>query len=179
MTFTQLTFTENPGDVKECLDAAGPKFHRVDHRTSIAIGTLADANKMREWSIHTDATHRLIAQTCGLCDADELLGMELNETATPWVVRRSITALRSFLGPGEDHRQETHAHRSNRHVAFALSTIRRCNPVRSDCMYRGCIPYRHNCRNNTCTPPRFCTSPGYRMDRHPGRCSHTPLPQLV
>jgi len=79
MAFAQLTYRESLRDIETCLAVQPSKLYHMGFREPVRRSTLADANERRDWRIHADWAHRLIAQARKLY-ADEDLGLELSNT---------------------------------------------------------------------------------------------------
>ena len=80
LAFAQLTGRESLRDIEACLAARSAKLYHSGFRAPVRRSTLADANERRDWRIYADFCQRLIVQARTLY-ANELLAMELNETA--------------------------------------------------------------------------------------------------
>ena len=79
MAFAQLTYRESLRDIEVCLTAQAAKLYHMGFRQPVRRSTLADANETRDWRIHAEFAHRLIAQARRLY-AGESLGLDLNDT---------------------------------------------------------------------------------------------------
>ena len=79
MAFAQLTYRESLRDIETCLSVRTSKLYHMGFRESVRRSTLADANETRDWRIHAELAHRLIAQARRLY-AGEALGLELTNT---------------------------------------------------------------------------------------------------
>jgi hypothetical protein len=80
MAFAQLTYRESLRDIETCLSVQASKLYHMGFREPVRRSTLADANEARDWRIHAELAHRLIAQARKLY-AGEDLGLELSNTA--------------------------------------------------------------------------------------------------
>ena len=80
MAFAQLTYRESLRDIEVCLAAQSTKLYHMGFRQEIKRSTLADANESRNWRIHAEFAHHLIAQARQLY-IGESLGFELENTA--------------------------------------------------------------------------------------------------
>ncbi len=80
MAFAQLTYRESLRDIEACLSAQSAKLYHMGFRQEIKRSTLADANETRDWRIHAEFAHRLIAQARKLY-VGEALDFELENTA--------------------------------------------------------------------------------------------------
>ncbi len=79
MAFAQLTYRESLRDIEACLRAQRAKLYHMGIRGRVSRATLADANEKRDWRIHADFAHALIAIARRLY-AEEAFGLDLNET---------------------------------------------------------------------------------------------------
>ena len=79
MAFAQLTYRESLRDIEVCLTAQAAKLYHMGFRQPVRRSTLADANETRDWRIHAEFAHRLIAQARRLY-AGESLGVDLKDT---------------------------------------------------------------------------------------------------
>ena len=79
IAFAQITGRESLRDLDACLTARPSKLYHSGFRAPVRRSTLADSNERRDWRIHADLSHRLIAQARHLY-ADEPLPVELDET---------------------------------------------------------------------------------------------------
>jgi len=79
LAFAQLTYRESLRDIEACLNAMAPKLYHMGFRGAIRRSTLADANERRDWRIHADFAHHLIATARPLY-AKEDLGVDLAQT---------------------------------------------------------------------------------------------------
>jgi hypothetical protein len=80
MAFAQLTYRESLRDIEVCLSAQSAKLYHMGFRQEIKRSTLADANETRDWRIHAEFAHRLIAQARKLY-VGEALDVELENSA--------------------------------------------------------------------------------------------------
>ena len=53
MALAPLTYRESLRGIEACLRAAQPKLHRFGIRSKVSRNTLANANHVRKWRIHT------------------------------------------------------------------------------------------------------------------------------
>jgi len=79
MAFAQLTYRESLRDIEVCLSAQAAKLYHMGFRHEIKRSTLADANELRDWRIHAEFAHGLIAQARKLY-AEDGFGIELENT---------------------------------------------------------------------------------------------------
>jgi len=79
MAFAQLTYRESLRDIEICLSAQAAKLYHMGFRHEIKRSTLADANESRDWRIHAEFAHCLIAQARKLYIGDSF-GIELENT---------------------------------------------------------------------------------------------------
>src|SRR5277367_729412 len=79
MAFAQLTYRESLRDIEVCLTAQAAKLYHMGFRQPVRRSTLADANETRDWRIHAEFAHRLIAQARRLY-AGESLALDLKDT---------------------------------------------------------------------------------------------------
>jgi len=79
MTFAQLTYQDSLADIELCLRSRPDQLYRMGFRSWVAHGTLADANRERDWRIYADLAQVLIARARRLY-AQEPLGVELDQT---------------------------------------------------------------------------------------------------
>ncbi len=79
MAFAQLTYRESLRDIETCFSVQASKLYHMGFREPVRRSTLADANETRDWRIHAEMAHRLIAQARRLY-ANEDLGLELTNT---------------------------------------------------------------------------------------------------
>ena len=79
MAFAQLTFRESLTDIEICLRSPSDALYHLGFRSSVAPGTLADANSTRDWRIYADLAQGLIRRARKLY-AQESLGLELDDT---------------------------------------------------------------------------------------------------
>jgi Domain of unknown function (DUF4372)/Transposase DDE domain len=79
MAFAQLTYRESLRDIETCLSAQSAKLYAMGFRSVVRRSTLADANEARDWRIHAELAHRLIAQARQLYANDDL-GLDLKNT---------------------------------------------------------------------------------------------------
>lgn len=79
MAFAQLTYRRSLRDIETCLRTLGGKLYHLGLRGRVSRSTLADANETRDWRIHADLAHALIAEARALY-AGEPFGLELEET---------------------------------------------------------------------------------------------------
>ena len=79
MAFAQLTYRKSLRDIEVCLSAQAAKRYHMGFRHDIKRSTLADANESRDWRIHAEFAHCLIAQARKLYIGDSF-GIELEHT---------------------------------------------------------------------------------------------------
>ena len=79
MAFAQLTYRESLRDIEACLRAQPSKLYHLGWRGSVSRSALADANEGRDWRIHAEFAHTLIARARRLY-ADDALDIDLRET---------------------------------------------------------------------------------------------------
>jgi Domain of unknown function (DUF4372)/Transposase DDE domain len=79
MAFAQLTYRESLRDVEACLRAQHRKLYHMGIGVAVSRSTLADANETRDWRIHADFAHALIAIARKLYAGDDF-GVELSQT---------------------------------------------------------------------------------------------------
>ncbi|MEO7646718.1 MAG: IS4 family transposase [Gemmatimonadaceae bacterium] len=79
LAFAQLTHRDSLRDIETSLRAMEPRLYHMGFRGTIARSTLAEANETRDWRIHADFAHGLIA-TARKLYATEDLGLELAQT---------------------------------------------------------------------------------------------------
>ena len=91
MAFAQLTHRESLRDIEACLRAQNNKLYHMGIRSKISQSTLADANELRNWSIHADLAETLIKIASPLY-AEEDLGIELDNIIMHSTHQRSIFA---------------------------------------------------------------------------------------
>ena len=80
MAFAQLTYRESLRDIEACLRAAYKKLYHIGIRSRVSRNTLANANQVRDWRIHTDFAQVLIGIARGLY-INEDFGVKLQQTA--------------------------------------------------------------------------------------------------
>jgi hypothetical protein len=78
MAYAQLTFRESLRDIETCLRSHQPKLDHAGFRGRVARGTLADANRVRDWRIHADFAQVLIDRARRLYSADDF-GLTLEQ----------------------------------------------------------------------------------------------------
>lgn len=54
MAFAQLTYRESLRDIETCLGEQTSKLFRMGLGSPVKRSTLADANELRDWRIHSD-----------------------------------------------------------------------------------------------------------------------------
>jgi hypothetical protein len=79
MAFGQLTYRESLRDIEACLRAQHPKLYHMGIRGKVSRSTLADANRMRDWSIYADFAQSLI-QIARKLYSNEEFGIDLDHT---------------------------------------------------------------------------------------------------
>ena len=79
MAFAQITYRESLRDIEACLRAQGHKLYHMGIRGKVSRATLADANEQRDWRIHADFAHSLIATARALYSEDAFMD-DLKET---------------------------------------------------------------------------------------------------
>jgi len=116
MAFAQLSYRESLRDIETCLLAMNTKLYHAGIRGRISRSTLADANETRDWRIHADCAHVLIAMARKLYANDEF-GVLLDQTGYvfdsstidlclslfPWAKfrkRKAAVKLRTLIGLG-------------------------------------------------------------------------------
>ena len=73
MAFAQITGRESLRDIETCLRTHQDKWFHLGFRSPISRSTLADANEKRDWRIHADFAHAIIAQARRAHAKDELV----------------------------------------------------------------------------------------------------------
>ena len=89
--FAQFTHRESLRDIESCLRAQNNKLYHMGIRSKISQSTLADANELRNWSIHADLAQTLIKIASPLY-VEEDLGIELDNIIMHSTHQRSIFA---------------------------------------------------------------------------------------
>ncbi len=75
MSFARLTHRESLRGIEACLVAVPDKPHRLDFRSSVSRGTLADTNGERDWRFHPGSAQRLVVEARRL-HVDETPGLD-------------------------------------------------------------------------------------------------------
>ena len=79
MSFAQVTFRESLADIEICLRSRRDQLYHLGFRSTVAHGTLAEANSTRDWRIYADLAQGLIRRARKLY-AQEPLGLELDQS---------------------------------------------------------------------------------------------------
>ena len=79
MAFAQITYRESLRDIEACMRAQSHKLYHMGISGKVSRATIADANEQRDWRIHADFAHSLIAKARALYSGDAFMD-SLKET---------------------------------------------------------------------------------------------------